>query len=646
MNITLSPKQFIGSFQYFRDGSDQPAVHHNPMVIDINGDGIDEIIFAGLETQPNTPEEFSHINIQIFGWEDGQFRNQTDKWLPNGAGEVFGVGQVVAGDFNGNGQTDLFLTAYADMDHVFSPYALMNQEGFFVKQQLPEVITWQHGAAVADINGDGFDDVLVVGYGFSEKLYLGGPNGLQEVPLDISRGDGFDAFTGSAGGSGVALADFFGNGEINAIITDAGTENDDDTIIARIEVNTDKWTATFEPIQALPTPPLEDKRTTERLSHDIRVIAADFNADGLTDAIVYSVEWWNGFEWPNNSAVQFLQNQGDGNFIDVTDHILIGYDHYSSVPFHPQGLRDFNQDGLPDLFISGSSWVETHNSSTLLIQNTDGQFVDTGRSLFSSEMSPHGSTSNLAMGGDGKFHQIILEMDSGFGSVYSRSVSFPDRDLSEVLIGTGLSDKIWGFGGNDRIIATAGDDWIDGGDGTDTVVYSANKSNFVITPNDEGFTVIDNTNSFGTDTLVSVERLEFQDAYVALDLEGPDSAGAVYRLYQAALGRTPEQEGLGYWIHYLDNGLDLTLMSQHFIQSPEFLQKYGSETTDEAYVSLLYNNILGREPEQSGFDYWVDKLSSGNSRAEILPGFSESQENQINVIGDIENGIEYQLWIG
>ena len=72
----------------------------------------------------------------------------------------------------------------------------------------------------------------------------------------------------------------------------------------------------------------------------------------------------------------------------------------------------------------------------------------------------------------------------------------------------------------------------------------------------------------------------------------------------------------------------------------------GNAISDQSFVSLLYNNILGRDPDQSGFDYWINEIESGTSRAEILPGFSESQENQINVIGDIANGIEYELWTG
>ena len=62
------------------------------------------------------------------------------------------------------------------------------------------------------------------------------------------------------------------------------------------------------------------------------------------------------------------------------------------------------------------------------------------------------------------------------------------------------------------------------------------------------------------------------------------------------------------------------------------------------FVTKLYNNVLGRAPEQGGFDYWVGLLDDQKiSKVSTLINFSESDENQLNVIGVIENGIELFL---
>lgn len=99
--MELSALRFVGSFAYFRDGSTRFTVHQDPMAIDLDGDGVDEILFGGLETQPNTPAEFSPINIHIFGWKDGVLQDLTSQWLPNGANEMYGVGEFAFGDLVG-----------------------------------------------------------------------------------------------------------------------------------------------------------------------------------------------------------------------------------------------------------------------------------------------------------------------------------------------------------------------------------------------------------------------------------------------------------------------------------------------------------------------------------------------------------------
>ena len=55
----------------------------------------------------------------------------------------------------------------------------------------------------------------------------------------------------------------------------------------------------------------------------------------------------------------------------------------------------------------------------------------------------------------------------------------------------------------------------------------------------------------------------------------------------------------------------------------------GRITPTSEFVDNLYLNILGRLPDQSGKNYWVDSIDSGREfRSVVLLGFSESLENK------------------
>ena len=42
----------------------------------------------------------------------------------------------------------------------------------------------------------------------------------------------------------------------------------------------------------------------------------------------------------------------------------------------------------------------------------------------------------------------------------------------------------------------------------------------------------------------------------------------------------------------------------------------------------------------------MGQLEGGASRSDVLASFSESEENQLNVIGQMEDGFVYELWLG
>ncbi|NBY63008.1 MAG: VCBS repeat-containing protein [Betaproteobacteria bacterium] len=103
----LGTKTSAGSFTYYRDGSISNPVSYI-YAKDINNDGVDEVFFVAFETQPNTQANYSNTSIHIFGWENNVFKEITSTWLPGTSNQVEGVGDLVFGDFNGDGKIDCF----------------------------------------------------------------------------------------------------------------------------------------------------------------------------------------------------------------------------------------------------------------------------------------------------------------------------------------------------------------------------------------------------------------------------------------------------------------------------------------------------------------------------------------------------------
>jgi hypothetical protein len=177
----------------------------------------------------------------------------------------------------------------------------------------------------------------------------------------------------------------------------------------------------------------------------------------------------------------------------------------------------------------------------------------------------------------------------------------------------------------------------------DKFVYQAPSSAYSIGVMTGGLTVT-SRNSSEVDRLTSVERIKFADKSIAFDVDG--NAGKVYRIYKAAFGRDPTQgdlTGLGYWISQTDNGMSLLEVSARFIDSSEFTRVYGLNSSNSDFLSKLYRNILGRNPDQIGFGWWLDQLNTNpeKTRRKVLADFSESPENKQSVATLIGNGISY-----
>ncbi len=226
------------------------------------------------------------------------------------------------------------------------------------------------------------------------------------------------------------------------------------------------------------------------------------------------------------------------------------------------------------------------------------------------------------------------------GSVGVENLSLVAGTWIENAMGSRFDDVLIGNDLNNQLTGNLGNDWIDGGKGTDTAVFSGKLADYILSYDFGKNFVQARDGVSGFDTLISVERLKFSDGMLALDVGAGEVAGQAYRVYKAAFNRTPDNDGLKYWIGVMDAGATAKQVANGFIASPEFSSLYGTTPSHAVLVTKFYQNVLGRQPEAGGYNYWLGLLDAGLALPnDVLAAFSESPENQIKVVGLIQDGI-------
>lgn len=117
-----------------------------------------------------------------------------------------------------------------------------------------------------------------------------------------------------------------------------------------------------------------------------------------------------------------------------------------------------------------------------------------------------------------------------------------------------------------------------------------------------------------------------------LPIAGSRPDAEATRLYQAAFNRRPDAAGLALWSGKLSQGVAVDQVAQGFVGSREFADAYGA-LDSAGFVDRLYANVLHRAPDAAGRQGWLNALASGSSRAQVLAGFADSNENRIATAG-------------
>jgi hypothetical protein len=109
------------------------------------------------------------------------------------------------------------------------------------------------------------------------------------------------------------------------------------------------------------------------------------------------------------------------------------------------------------------------------------------------------------------------------------------------------------------------------------------------------------------------------------DLYGRTNTGFVKMLYDNILGRVPDDEGLNNWETALNNGMSPSKIVYYFVFSDELKPRITIMGSEE-FVTFLYKNIFNREPDSDGYNNWVSLMKNGMSKEDVLLLFLNGNE--------------------
>lgn len=198
------------------------------------------------------------------------------------------------------------------------------------------------------------------------------------------------------------------------------------------------------------------------------------------------------------------------------------------------------------------------------------------------------------------------------------------------------NDIVLTGGGADRVLGGPGNDAINGGAGVDLSIYSGPRSNYQIQSTSVGLKVIDNVGTDGTDTLSAIERLQFSDVRVAVDLDG--SAGIVAKLLGAVFGA----KAVGNRV-YVGIGLSLLDQGMSTLDLAALAVSVTGNSAPADVVRLLWTNVIGSPPTAQDAAPFIDMLNHGTTVGELAWLAADTSFNQLNIdlVGLAKTGLEY-----
>jgi len=225
----------------------------------------------------------------------------------------------------------------------------------------------------------------------------------------------------------------------------------------------------------------------------------------------------------------------------------------------------------------------------------------------------------------------------------------------DILIGDDASNFILGFQGDDQISGEGGNDILIGGNGFDNALFSGGISSYTMRLSTDYCEITDRRPfSDGTDQLVGIEKISFSDDHLYLqnfnrviDLE-QSQISDLSELYIAYFNRAPDALGLSFWGTSYSNGLDIRDIASLFGSSEEAQITYPTSVSNREFVGTVYDNVLGRSPDEGGLVFWIDALDDGAVAKEqlilyILNGVPDGSADRAYLDQKVDIGIYFSV---
>jgi hypothetical protein len=244
----------------------------------------------------------------------------------------------------------------------------------------------------------------------------------------------------------------------------------------------------------------------------------------------------------------------------------------------------------------------------------------------------------------GRSSQFKLVFDSGvtYIDALSGASAMTERAQLNNVEQVQFLDKTVSLVVNDTIKGQPGTDFFDGGLGIDTVVYNGPQERYSITKSGNRYVVSEPTGSDDTDYLSNIERLQFSNGKVALDLGG--NAGQAARLIGALLGPSfiKDKALAGVVIGLIDQDYSIESIANLGLNTSFYLALAGS-TKHEDFVNHVFRNVVGRPPEANEQKTYVDMLNAGTSQAAlaVMAAGTEFTASQIGLTGLTSHGWDF-----
>ena len=260
---------------------------------------------------------------------------------------------------------------------------------------------------------------------------------------------------------------------------------------------------------------------------------------------------------------------------------------------------------------------------------------------------------DIVDGGDGIDTVVIIGRSTEFKIIFDSGVTYIDalsgasalteRAQLNNVEQVQFLDKTVSLVVNDTIKGSPGIDFFDGGLGLDTVVYSGPQERYTINKTGNRYVVSEPTGSDDTDYLSNIERLQFANGKVALDVEN-GNAGEAAKLIGALLGPTyvKDKALAGIVINLLDQKYTSDTIANLGLATPMFLSMAGSSSNTD-FVKQVFTNVVGRAPTPSESSTYVNMLDAGTSQSALalMAAHTDLNAARINLVGLIQHGLEF-----